>query len=86
MTHLPRLLGRSALAGAAPGSRSLTAAAALALSASPAAKTQPDRLLARPQVKIAASALAALERVTDKLPVTPSRLEAAGLDEAPPPG
>lgn len=79
MTRLPRLLGRSALAGAATGSRSLTAAAALALSASPAAKAQPDRTLANPKVKLAASALAASEWVTDKLPITPSRLKPAGL-------
>jgi uncharacterized membrane protein len=79
MTRLPRLLGRSALAGAATGSRSLTAVAALELSASPAARAQPDRTLANPKVKLAASALAAQEWVTDKLPITPSRLKAAGL-------
>jgi uncharacterized membrane protein len=79
MTHLPRLLGSSALAGAATGSRSLTGAAALALSARPDAKAQPDRTLGRPKVKIAASVLAVQELVMDKLPITPSRLKAAGL-------
>jgi uncharacterized membrane protein len=79
MTNLPRLLGLSALAGAATGARSLTAVAALARSADRGAKQQPDRTLGRPGVQVTASVLAVLESVTDKLPVTPSRLELPGL-------
>jgi uncharacterized membrane protein len=79
MTDLIPLLGRSALAGAATGARSLTALAALSLAAGPGAREQPDRLLSRKGVKVTASLGAVQELVLDKLPVTPSRLKAPGL-------
>jgi uncharacterized membrane protein len=79
MTDLTRLISASALAGAATGARSLTALAALSLAAGPGAREQPDRILSRTGVKVTASLGALLEIVTDKLPVTPSRLQPPGL-------
>lgn len=79
MTNLTWLLGRAALAGAASGARSQTALAALSLTAGPGAKEQPDRTLGRTGVKIGSTVAAVTEGVLDKLPVTPSRLEPAGL-------
>jgi uncharacterized membrane protein len=79
MTSLSRSLASAALAGAATGARSFTGLAALALAARRDAGPQPDRTLARPWVKAAASALAAQECVLDKLPAAPSRLKLPGL-------
>ena len=79
MTDLTWLLGRAALAGAASGARSQTALAALSLTAGRGAHEQPDRILGRTGVKVTATLAAVTEGVLDKLPVTPSRLEPAGL-------
>jgi uncharacterized membrane protein len=73
-----RMLARSALVGAATGSRSCTGLAALALSA-PAGLAQPDRALGVGWVKGLATVAAAQELVIDKLPGTPGRLSPAGL-------
>jgi uncharacterized membrane protein len=79
MTDLTWLLSRAALAGAASGARSQTALAALSLTAERDARAQPDRTLGRTGVKVIAVLGAAVEGVLDKLPITPSRLEPAGL-------
>jgi uncharacterized membrane protein len=79
MTDLTWLLGRAALAGAASGARSQSALAALSLTADPGSREQPDRVLGRTGIKVTAALAAATELVLDKLPVTPSRLEPAGL-------
>jgi uncharacterized membrane protein len=64
---------RSALMGIATGGRMATGLAAVALSADPSAKAQPDRFLAKRWVKGVVGVAAAAELVTDKLPQTPSR-------------
>jgi uncharacterized membrane protein len=63
---------RAALLGAASGSRSTMGLAALAVTAR-------DGWLARPPVRLAFVVGAAIELVIDKLPITPSRLQARGL-------
>ena len=72
-------LTRSALIGAATGGRSATGLAALVLTAPAGATTQPDRAFTNRWVKIVVTVLAGQEYVIDKLPMTPSRLEPAGL-------
>jgi uncharacterized membrane protein len=68
---------RSALAGAATGGRTFTGLAALTVTATPSG--QPDAVLAKPWVKRLVVLVAAQELVADKLPNTPSRLQAAPL-------
>jgi len=63
---------RAALLGAASGSRSTMGLAALVVTAR-------TGWLARPPVRIAFVVGAAIELVIDKLPMTPSRLQARGL-------
>jgi uncharacterized membrane protein len=79
MTGWSRPLASAALAGAATGARSFTGLAALTLAARRGAGARPDRTLARPWVKVAASALAAQECALDKVPGAPSRLAGPGL-------
>jgi uncharacterized membrane protein len=68
----PVLVGRVALLGAASGSRSTVGLAAVALTAR-------SGVLARPAVQRACLVAIAAELVIDKLPITPSRLQARGL-------
>lgn len=68
----PAGAGRAALLGAASGSRSTMGLAALAVTAQAG-------WLARPPVRLACVVGAAIELVIDKLPITPSRLQARGL-------
>ena len=75
----PETIGAAALTGLATGSRSFTGLAAVAFAAPREAQAQPDRILGRPGTKTAIGAVALQEWVMDKLPNTPSRLEAVGL-------
>jgi uncharacterized membrane protein len=70
---------RSALAGAASGSRTFTGLAALALASPAGSPTQPDRTLEKHWVKGLIAVAAVQEIVMDKLPMAPSRLQPIAL-------
>lgn len=79
MSSIVEDVARSAMAGASTGGRTFTAIAALALTAPPDAAGRPDRTLLAPWARGLLGVLAVGELVGDKLPVSPSRLEAPGL-------